>query len=65
MRPIERNQFVKKSGERSEITNIQEKVEPTSALTTKKKQTMSMLFLQSLKSIEYSIKNISRLITTI
>lgn len=37
MRPIERNQFVKKSGERSEITNIQEKVEPISALTTKKK----------------------------
>lgn len=38
MRPIERNKFVKKLGERSEVTNMQEKVEPTSALTPKKKK---------------------------
>lgn len=36
MRPIERNKFVKKLGERREVTNMQEKVEPTSALTPKK-----------------------------
>ena len=38
MRPIERNKFVKKLGERREVTNMQEKVEPTSALTQKKKK---------------------------
>ena len=44
MRPIERNKFVKKSGERSEITNIQEKVEPTSALTTKKEKKLCQCY---------------------
>lgn len=51
MRPIERNKFVKKSGERSEITNIQEKVEPTSALTTKKKSYVNVISLKFKKHL--------------